>query len=129
MAPTPEKIGRNQICAPLKYSASRPARINVLRKRFISKWRTGYGVEEYRNIAEETVSRANGRSWRAPSHFRFDRSARVCFLSDSDRAGWRMRGLFRWSGKWWPGVIPLLILWGLAAWNSTAPLETDLAGR
>ncbi|MEN3288711.1 MAG: OmpA-OmpF porin, family [Bradyrhizobium sp.] len=40
-----------------------------------------------------------------------------------------MRGLFRWSGKWWPGVIPLLILWGLAAWNSTAPLETDLAGR
>jgi OOP family OmpA-OmpF porin len=23
----------------------------------------------------------------------------------------------------------LLILWGLAAWNSTAPLETDLAGR
>jgi OOP family OmpA-OmpF porin len=40
-----------------------------------------------------------------------------------------MRGLFRWSGKWWPGVIPLLILWGLAAWNSTAPLENDLAGR
>jgi OOP family OmpA-OmpF porin len=40
-----------------------------------------------------------------------------------------MRGLFRWSGKWWPGVIPLLILWGFAAWNSTAPLENDLAGR
>src|SRR6201996_5231944 len=40
-----------------------------------------------------------------------------------------MRGLFRWSGKWWPGVFPLLILWGLAAWNSTAPLESDLAGR
>jgi OOP family OmpA-OmpF porin len=40
-----------------------------------------------------------------------------------------MRGLFRWSGKWWPGVVPLLLLWALAAWNSTAPLETDLAGR
>jgi OmpA-OmpF porin, OOP family len=40
-----------------------------------------------------------------------------------------MRGLFRWSGKWWPGVVPLLVLWGLAAWNSTAPLESDLASR
>jgi OOP family OmpA-OmpF porin len=40
-----------------------------------------------------------------------------------------MRGLFRWSGKWWPGVVPLLLLWALAAWNSTAPLENDLAGR
>jgi OmpA-OmpF porin, OOP family len=40
-----------------------------------------------------------------------------------------MRGLFRWSSKWWPGVIPLVLLWGFAAWNSTAPLEADLAGR
>jgi len=40
-----------------------------------------------------------------------------------------MRGLFRWSGKWWPGVVPLLVLWGLAAWTSTAPLESDLASR
>ncbi|MET0221891.1 MAG: OmpA family protein [Tardiphaga sp.] len=40
-----------------------------------------------------------------------------------------MRGLFRWSGKWWPGVVPLLLLWGVAAWNSTVPLENDLAGR
>src|SRR5690242_6939078 len=40
-----------------------------------------------------------------------------------------MRGLLRWSGKWWPGVIPLLVLWGLAAWSSTAPLENDLSGR
>src|SRR3569833_590866 len=80
-------------------------------------------------IAEETVSRANGRSRRTLSHFRFERPARVCFLSDSDQAGWRMRGLFRWSGKWWPGVIPLLVLWGLAAWNGTAPLESELAGR
>ncbi|NPV25001.1 OmpA family protein [Bradyrhizobium aeschynomenes] len=40
-----------------------------------------------------------------------------------------MRGLFRWSGKWWPGVIPLIVLWGFAAWTSTVPLENDLAGR
>jgi len=40
-----------------------------------------------------------------------------------------MRGLFRWSGKWWPGVIPLVVLWGFAAWTSTLPLENDLASR
>jgi OmpA-OmpF porin, OOP family len=40
-----------------------------------------------------------------------------------------MRGLFRWSTKWWPGVIPLAILWAFAAWMSTAPLESDLSGR
>jgi OOP family OmpA-OmpF porin len=40
-----------------------------------------------------------------------------------------MRGLFRWSSKWWPGVIPLVILWVIAAWTTTAPLETDLAAR
>jgi len=40
-----------------------------------------------------------------------------------------MRGLFRWSSKWWPGVIPLVLFWALAAWNNTAPLEADLAAR
>jgi OmpA-OmpF porin, OOP family len=40
-----------------------------------------------------------------------------------------MHGLFRWSSKWWPGVIPLIVLWALAAWNSTVPLEADLAAR
>jgi OOP family OmpA-OmpF porin len=40
-----------------------------------------------------------------------------------------MHGLFRWSSKWWPGTIPLVILWAFAAWNSTAPLESDLAAR
>src|SRR5580658_6289760 len=44
-------------------------------------------------------------------------------------AGHRMHGLFRWSSKWWPGVIPLVVLWALAAWTSTAPLESDLAAR
>ena len=40
-----------------------------------------------------------------------------------------MHGLFRWSGKWWPGVIPLVIFWAIAAWTSTVPLEADLAQR
>jgi len=40
-----------------------------------------------------------------------------------------MRGLFRWSSKWWPGIIPLAIFWGIAAWNNTTPLEADLAAR
>jgi OmpA-OmpF porin, OOP family len=40
-----------------------------------------------------------------------------------------MHGLFRWSRKWWPGLLPLVFLWALAAWISTAPLESDLAGR
>ncbi len=40
-----------------------------------------------------------------------------------------MHGLFRWSSKWWPGTIPLVILWLFAAWTSTTPLESDLAAR
>jgi OOP family OmpA-OmpF porin len=40
-----------------------------------------------------------------------------------------MHGLFRWNGKWWPGVIPLVIFWAIAAWTSTEPLEADLAQR
>src|SRR6516225_6841734 len=40
-----------------------------------------------------------------------------------------MGGLFRWSSKWWPGLIPLVILWVIAAWTSTAPLESDLGAR
>ncbi len=40
-----------------------------------------------------------------------------------------MHGPFRWSSKWWPGVVPLAVLWAVAAWNSTAPLESDLAAR
>src|SRR3981081_2234864 len=42
-------------------------------------------------------------------------------------AGHRMHGLFRWSSKWWPGVIPLVVFWAIAAWTSTSPLESDLA--
>ena len=40
-----------------------------------------------------------------------------------------MHELFRWSSKWWPGTIPLAILWGFAAWSNTVPLEADLAAR
>jgi OOP family OmpA-OmpF porin len=40
-----------------------------------------------------------------------------------------MHGLFRWNGKWWPGLIPLVIFWAFAAWTSTEPLEADLAQR
>ena len=40
-----------------------------------------------------------------------------------------MHGLFKWSGKWWPGIIPLVIFWAIAAWTSTEPLEADLVQR
>jgi OmpA-OmpF porin, OOP family len=40
-----------------------------------------------------------------------------------------MHGFFKWSGKWWPGVIPLVVLWAIAAWTNTPPLEADLAAR
>ena len=40
-----------------------------------------------------------------------------------------MHGLFRWSSKWWPGVIPLVVFWAIAAWTNTPPLEADLAAR
>ena len=40
-----------------------------------------------------------------------------------------MRGFFRWGSKWWPGLLPLAVLWALAAWNSTSPLESDLAAQ
>lgn len=40
-----------------------------------------------------------------------------------------MRGLYRWSGRWWPGLVPLALLWVMAAWNSTIGVEADLAAR
>jgi OOP family OmpA-OmpF porin len=40
-----------------------------------------------------------------------------------------MHGLFKWSSKWWPGVIPLAVLWAIAAWSTTTALEADLAAR
>src|SRR2546423_8483701 len=40
-----------------------------------------------------------------------------------------MHEFFKWSSKWWPGVIPLVMFWAIEAWTSTSPLETDLAAR
>jgi OOP family OmpA-OmpF porin len=40
-----------------------------------------------------------------------------------------MHGLFKWSAKWWPGVVLLVVLWVLAAWTNTVPIESDLAAR
>lgn len=40
-----------------------------------------------------------------------------------------MHGFFKWSSKWWPGAIPLVVIWAIAAWTTTAPLEQDLAAR
>ncbi|WP_027514432.1 OmpA family protein [Bradyrhizobium sp. WSM1417] len=40
-----------------------------------------------------------------------------------------MQKLFRWASKWWPGLIPLVVMWGFAAWNNTLPVEADLSAR
>ena len=40
-----------------------------------------------------------------------------------------MRTLLRVVRKWWPGLIPLAILWVLAAWFNTVPFEANLASR
>lgn len=40
-----------------------------------------------------------------------------------------MDGFFKWSSKWWPGVVLLVIFWGFAAWTNTVPMESDLASR
>jgi OOP family OmpA-OmpF porin len=40
-----------------------------------------------------------------------------------------MHGPFRWSSKWWPGAILLVVFWAFAAWTSTEPLEGDIAVR
>jgi OmpA-OmpF porin, OOP family len=40
-----------------------------------------------------------------------------------------MHRLFRWSSKWWPGLIPLAAFWVIAAWTNTAPVEADLSAR
>jgi OmpA-OmpF porin, OOP family len=40
-----------------------------------------------------------------------------------------MRELVRWSNKWWSGAILLAVFWGLAAWTSTEPVESEIAAR
>src|SRR5208282_1726679 len=82
-----------------------------------------------RRTAKKTVSHGSQQVGLFPRYFWFDSLARVCFLSVPEAAGHRMHGLFRWSSKWWPGVIPLLVFWAIAAWVNTTPLESDLAVR
>ena len=40
-----------------------------------------------------------------------------------------MQKLFTWASTWWPGLIPLAVMWGFAAWNNTLPVEADLSAR
>ena len=40
-----------------------------------------------------------------------------------------MSQLFSWMRKWWPGLIPLAVVWIAAIWSSTAYIEADLAAR
>ena len=40
-----------------------------------------------------------------------------------------MNGMSGWARKWWPGLVPLAILWLVAIWHGTAPLEANLAAR
>src|ERR1700748_2634881 len=40
-----------------------------------------------------------------------------------------MQRFFRGSARCWPGVIFLAILWALAAWSTTEPLEAGLAAQ
>lgn len=35
----------------------------------------------------------------------------------------------RWGRKWWPGLIPLAVIWIAAIWTSSAPIEKDLGAR
>ncbi len=32
-----------------------------------------------------------------------------------------------WVRKWWPGVLPLALIWAAAVWTTTVPIEQDLA--
>ncbi len=40
-----------------------------------------------------------------------------------------MRRLFSGARKWWPGLIPLALLWVAAIWADTARVEADLTAR
>jgi OmpA-OmpF porin, OOP family len=40
-----------------------------------------------------------------------------------------MHGPLRWSSKWWPGAILLVVFWAFAAWTSTEPVEGEIAAR
>src|SRR4030081_2958784 len=105
--------------------------MTLLRNCFMKEWLAGWGSDSEpsgKPLKKQLVGEAV-RHWIFSCYFQFDSLARVCFLSVPRPAGHRMHGLFRWSSKWWPGVIPLVVFWAIAAWTSTSPLESDLAAR
>jgi OmpA-OmpF porin, OOP family len=40
-----------------------------------------------------------------------------------------MDGFWKWTRRWWPGAIPLVLLWAAAMWSTTGPVERDLTAR
>ena len=40
-----------------------------------------------------------------------------------------MDGFWNWTRRWWPGIIPLALLWAAAVWTTTGPVEQDLTAR
>src|SRR6476660_8699434 len=104
--------------------------MTVLRSIFIKAWPpVGVLVELSGRPLKKRLARQISVPLLLLWYFGFDSPARVCFHSVPAVLGPRMHGLFRWSSKWWPGVIPLVIFWAIAAWTSTEPLEADLAQR
>src|SRR6202044_3215623 len=95
--------------------------------------RSGRGVCEALRRGRKAIT---DQSVAGPLFPEFARGEDACWMfanfgkdEASCLAGCRMRGLVRWSSKWWPGTIPLAVLWALAAWINTSQLETELAGR
>src|ERR1700733_14557807 len=81
MPPTPAKIGRNRTCAPVKYSASSPARITLLRNCFILvAGRLGSYSEASRKPLKKQLAGRLTSDRSVPWYFEFDSLARVCFL-------------------------------------------------
>ncbi len=40
-----------------------------------------------------------------------------------------MRRIFQWGPNWWPGLVPLAMLWLAAMWFTTLPVEDNLTAR
>src|ERR1700742_5181623 len=40
-----------------------------------------------------------------------------------------MSEFWKWVRRWWPGIIPLALLWAVAAWTSMVPIEQELTAR
>lgn len=37
--------------------------------------------------------------------------------------------MFKWGRRWAPGLIPLVIIWGLSGWFTTVPVENNLSDQ